>query len=58
MADIPKPPPRPVWVKITFAVSLIVVTLIVVMALGGGEHGPGRHLPGGGDHTPPVEHDS
>lgn len=53
-----QPPPRPRWVKISMIVALVVVAIVVVMAIaGGGEHGPGRHLPGGSDgHIRPVEH--
>lgn len=58
MADVSKPTPRPVWVKLFFIVVLVVVVVVVVMAIAGGDHGPGRHLPGGGDHTPPTEHNS
>ncbi len=58
MAQTPQPPPRPMWVKVSLVVVLLVVVVVVVKALAGGEHGPGRHLPGGGDHSPPVEHNS
>jgi hypothetical protein len=58
MSASPQPPPRPVWVKVSLIVVLVVVAAVVVMAIAGGEHGPRRHLPGGGDHTPPVEHNS
>lgn len=53
------PPRRPRWVNIFGIIIVVVVVLVVVMALiGGGEHGPGRHLPGGDtqSHTPPVQH--
>ena len=53
------PPKAPRWVKV-FAIITIVVVLIVVVALvaGGGKHGPGRHLPGGGngEHKPPAQY--
>ncbi len=58
MGDERQPPPRPVWVKALLIAVLVVVAIMVVNALTGGEHGPGRHFPGGGDHTPPVEHNS
>ena len=58
MADTPQPPPRPTWVKVALVVVLVIVAAVIVMAIAGGEHGPGRHVPGGGDHTPAVEHDS
>jgi hypothetical protein len=56
---------RPRWVKVFGVVAAVVAVLFVVSLLfGGGAHGPGRHLPGGGDppagadgglsdHTPP-----
>jgi hypothetical protein len=56
MADQPEPTitGTPRWVKV-FGSILIVLTLLVVIMLlfGGGQHGPGRHMPGG--NTPPVE---
>lgn len=55
----------PGWVK-GFVIAGVVVAVLVVLALvvGGGSHGPARHLPGGGDtgvetpdgHAPPVDH--
>ena len=64
MADLPPPndptpPAMPRWVKVSGLVAVVViVSAVLIMVLSGGEHGPGRHLPGGGgeDHTPPVEH--
>ena len=51
------PPPRPGWVKVSLIVGAVVLGVVVLaMVLSGGEHGPGRHLPGGDGHTPPVEH--
>lgn len=52
------PPKAPRWVKISGLIAvLVVVAVVVVMALAGGEHGPGRHMPGGDDGGgPPVEH--
>lgn len=59
MTDTAQPPPRPTWVKLLLVVVLVVIAVVIVMALSGGEHGPGRHLPGGGDgHTPPVHRNS
>lgn len=55
-----KPPGAPRWVKTAGIVAAVVIVLgVIVMALAGGDHGPGRHVPGGdngGGHTPPVEH--
>ena len=50
--------PTPRWVKVFGLIALVVVVLfVVVMLIGGGEHGPGRHTPGGSDtpggHTGP-----
>ena len=43
--ELPAPPSRPRWVK---AVLILAVFLILVLAamiiLGGGQHGPGRHM--------------
>jgi hypothetical protein len=42
----------PRWVKISGLVALVVLVLfVVVLVVGGGEHGPGRHQ--FGDHTVP-----
>jgi hypothetical protein len=49
-----KPPPRPRWVKVSAILAAVIVVLVVVLAIVGG-HGPARHIPGGGDHTP-MEH--
>jgi hypothetical protein len=51
MSDVQNPvnktiPPRtPTWVKALGVVALLLVLLLGVMFLSGGEHGPGRHLP-------------
>jgi hypothetical protein len=43
----------PRWVKVFGLVALVVVVLfVVVMLVGGGEHEPGRHTPGGGSDIP------
>ena len=47
----------PRWVKVAALVAVVLVVLIAVMlAFGGGEHGPGRHTGSGdgGGHTPPA----
>jgi hypothetical protein len=59
--DDPRPPTRPTWVKVFLVVATVIVVVVVVLAIAGGEHGPSRHLPGGGNpagHTLPVEHNS
>jgi hypothetical protein len=43
----------PRWVKVFGVIALVVVVLFVVLLLvRGGEHGPGRHSPGGGSDAP------
>ena len=48
----PKPPSAPRWVKVAALVAGLFLAALLVMALSGGGHGPGRHFPGGGDHAP------
>jgi hypothetical protein len=43
----PAPAGAPRWVKVFGIVVIAVVLFAVVLALAGGGHGPGRHLPGG-----------
>lgn len=54
------PPKTPRWVKVGAIIAIVVVLLVVVVLIAsGGQHGPSRHLPGGGNlggHTPPVQH--
>jgi hypothetical protein len=46
------PPGLPAWVKISGAiVVLVVLVAILVMIVGGGEHGPSRHGAEGGVTT-------
>jgi hypothetical protein len=62
--DRESPPRVPRWVKWSAIVIGILVLVFVVLQLTGigGEHGPGRHGPGGGPppasvsgvHTPPA----
>jgi hypothetical protein len=56
-----EPPGAPRWVKVFGIIAIVVVLLVVILALAGGQHGPSRHMLGGDnahDHTPPVEHNS
>jgi hypothetical protein len=43
----------PRWVKVSGVIVLVLVALFVVLQLIGlgGQHGPGRHSPGGGSDT-------
>jgi hypothetical protein len=76
MAETDRPveakPKVPRWVKVLAIIAVVVaVAVVVVMKISGGQHGPGRHLPGGsgveapaptvpggGGHTPPpgIDH--
>jgi hypothetical protein len=65
MADTPRdadsgqehdglPPRMPLWVKVFgLVLGVLVIAVVVVLLVAGGEHGPGRHLPGGHGH--PVD---
>ena len=47
----------PRWVKVSGLVAAgLVVAVVLMLALGGGEHGPGRHMggTGGGGHSPSM----
>ena len=60
-SDRSGPPRTPRWVIIFGLLALIAVVVVGIMLLSGGEHGPGRHMRGGGGsngHTPPVQHSS
>ena len=45
----PAYPGAPRWVKVSGIVVLVLVLLVaIVLVVGGGNHGPGRHMPSGG----------
>lgn len=52
-SDNQAPPRMPRWVKVPAIVLGILVLIFVILQLTGvgGDHGPGRHLPGG-DSSP------
>lgn len=56
LADLRRPEGdggMPRWVKLFGIVAfLMIVAVVVLMAVGGGDHGPGRHVRGGGNSTP------
>jgi hypothetical protein len=42
-------PGTPRWVKVTGIITFVLILLVVIiMFVGGGEHGPGRHTPPSG----------
>ena len=51
-------PNMPGWVKVSLIIVAVLIVVFVVLNLTGigGQHGPSRHLPGGGNapaqHTP------
>lgn len=56
-----EPHRRPRWVTVTAAVVSAVIVLFVILKIAGvgvgaGDHGPGRHLGGGGAATTIAEH--
>jgi hypothetical protein len=56
MANRPPYPGTPRWVKVLgFTVIVVVLLVVAVMFISGGEHGPGRHTPSGdaGNQVPP-----
>ena len=53
------PPARPRWVRVFGIIAAVVVVAFVILLIAGGDHGPNRHSPGGGNpggHTAPVQH--
>jgi hypothetical protein len=45
----------PRWVKVSAVLGVVAALLVAALVLvGGGEHGPGRHLPSGGDEPESI----
>jgi hypothetical protein len=56
MAESPRYPGTPRWVKVLGIIALVVVLLFVISLLTGVRHGPGLHTPPSSvreDYTPP-----
>ena len=54
--DHESPPVRPRWVKGFGILAAVLVLLFLVLLLTGNDHGPGRHLGGGNERPPGLEH--
>ncbi len=57
MADLPSYS-TPRWVKLVGIIALVLVLLVgIMLVVGGGKHGPGRHSPSGdgGGQAPPAD---
>jgi hypothetical protein len=37
-------PGAPLWVKVFAAIAVLVVVMLAIALIAGGEHGPGRHV--------------
>ena len=55
-ADPASPPGAPRWAKVFGIIAAVVLVLFLVLLLTGSDHGPGRHLDGGDDPAPAVDH--
>ncbi len=49
-------PRAPRWGKVSGIIAAVVVLVFLILLLAGGNHGPGRHLDGGDERPPTVEH--
>ncbi|HEY3304219.1 MAG TPA: hypothetical protein VGL70_11860 [Candidatus Binatia bacterium] len=48
MADLHPYPGTPRWLKVSGIIVIVLVLLVVIMMfIGGGDHGPGRHIQSG-----------
>jgi hypothetical protein len=49
--------PTPRWVKVLGIIIVVLLLLVGIMVLIGGEHGPGRHAPPASEATQPTAGD-
>jgi hypothetical protein len=55
--DRGSPAGTPRWVKVLGIIIVVLLLLVGIMVLIGGEHGPGRHAPPARVDTPPASGD-
>ena len=55
-AEPASPPGAPRWVKLLVIIAAVVLVVFLVLLLTGSGHGPGRHLNGGDDPAPALDH--
>jgi hypothetical protein len=44
----------PRWVKVVGIIAVVLLLVLGIIMLIGGEHGPGRHAPPANEQTPPA----
>jgi hypothetical protein len=44
----------PRWVKVVGIIAVVLLLVLGIIMLIGGEHGPGRHAPPASEQTPPA----
>jgi hypothetical protein len=44
----------PRWVKVVGIIAVVLLLVLGIIMLIGGEHGPGRHAPPASERTPPA----
>lgn len=54
MADREPTTSTPRWVKVVGLIAVVLLLLLGIIMLAGGEHGPGRHTPSAGGHSLPL----
>jgi hypothetical protein len=45
----------PRWVKVVGIIAVVLLLLLGIVMIIGGEHGPGRHAPPAGEQSPPAD---
>jgi len=52
--DPARPAGTPAWVKVFAVIAVVLIAMLGVMLLSGGDHGPGRHTSGGAGGQAPT----